>query len=317
MDATQRKLVGVIVKYAVENFSTGDWLTLGQMCGNPGAADDHPRLFRSMSFGDDDYPYCAAQVINQVLEKSPEMIEEVVDQFDIDLWYQQKNPEKSERLFPRLRTLTPNFWKSNYLRLFLSHLSSNKRRAAQLKAALEDWGISAFIAHEDIEPSKEWEAEIVIALDTMDALAAIIEDGFRASRWTDQEIGHALGRKVDVVPLLVGAEPHGFVAKIQGINAKGKKPSEVAGALARTLMKRPRQRDRMLTGIAASLQRRTPEERMEKILELDQLITDAQLKGLLETAGLTADEKTSLADIINRVGAFPEPPAYDADDIPF
>ena len=54
------------------------------------------------------------------------------------------------------------FWVPGYFRLFISHLSPFKGTAAQLQTALLDFGITAFVAHKDIEPTKEWQDEILI-----------------------------------------------------------------------------------------------------------------------------------------------------------
>lgn len=86
-------------------------------------------------------------------------------------------------------------WKPGYFRLFISHLSEYKVSAANLKGCLQNFGIDGFVAHEDITPSKEWEQEIEAALFSMDALCAIVAPGFEKSRWCDQEVGIALGRK--------------------------------------------------------------------------------------------------------------------------
>ncbi|GAH19914.1 unnamed protein product, partial [marine sediment metagenome] len=42
----------------------------------------------------------------------------------------------------------------------LSYSSKDKELAGQLKAELEGRGFTAFLAHEDIKPTKEWESEI-------------------------------------------------------------------------------------------------------------------------------------------------------------
>lgn len=99
------------------------------------------------------------------------------------------------------------YWATGHFRLFISHLSENKLSATKLKAALEPLGISAFVAHEDIKPTAEWQDEIERALFSMDALAAILSEGFEKSKWTDQEIGVALGRNVLVLPIRYGIDP--------------------------------------------------------------------------------------------------------------
>lgn len=64
-------------------------------------------------------------------------------------------------------------WDPDFVRLFLSHVSTHKVAAANLKRELRYLGISAFIAHEDVEPSLDWQSEIEKALNSMDALAAL------------------------------------------------------------------------------------------------------------------------------------------------
>jgi hypothetical protein len=62
------------------------------------------------------------------------------------------------------------FWEPNHFQLFLSHLSSFKATTAKLRISLRKFAISGFVAHEDIEPTKEWQDEIEAALFSMDAL---------------------------------------------------------------------------------------------------------------------------------------------------
>lgn len=50
----------------------------------------------------------------------------------------------------------PAFWGENQLCVFISHLAKNKIFASELQAALAVYGISCFVAHEDIEPDAEW-----------------------------------------------------------------------------------------------------------------------------------------------------------------
>src|SRR5215470_6758753 len=56
-------------------------------------------------------------------------------------------------------------WTPNRFRLFLSHISGDKRFVTELKGALEVFAIDGFVAHEDIEPTKEWVKEIETALE--------------------------------------------------------------------------------------------------------------------------------------------------------
>ena len=120
-----------------------------------------------------------------------------------------------------LSDAVPSYWQPGHFRLFISHASEKRESAHRLKDALSSYHIAAFVAHDDIEPTKEWQAEIETALRTMDALTAIISPVFSTSKWCDQEVGIAIGRGKLVVPLRVGADPHGFLGKYQGLQTKG------------------------------------------------------------------------------------------------
>jgi len=127
-------------------------------------------------------------------------------------------------------------WSNGRFRLFLSHVSKHKAMAAALKSALWLRGVDAFVAHEDIEPSLEWQGEIELGLRSMHALAALLTSDFHASMWTDQEMGWALGRGILVVPLRLGADPYGLVGKIQGVAGKLEQPRKLAAQIAETLL---------------------------------------------------------------------------------
>jgi hypothetical protein len=324
MDSIHRKKLTVLTKYIVETFSESDWLTLGQLTGNIKVINEHPRLFRSYSFGDPDYEYCAAEVLNILLTDEPELINEVIDHFDVDLWYQQKDPEKFRRVFQNTTVANADFWADGQFKLFVSHLSSNKNRMSAVKAELGHWGVSAFIAHEDIEPSREWMDEVEAGLETMDVLVAVVEPGFKESDWCAQEVGFALGRKIDIIPLRAGLDPFGFFGKYQGIQIKGKYPKDVAMELVRLLLKKPKHRDRLLQCMPKAFSALQSDQKTEAFEFLDSwsATTDPQIKTLLETSGLSDYERQKLGGIIARVGAFSRAESETAasdevGDIPF
>lgn len=134
-------------------------------------------------------------------------------------------------------TLQPAFWTEGTFRLFISHLAAHRKFAADVQDALENYGISAFVAHNDIEPTKEWQTEIEVALATCDGLAALLHDNFHASNWTDQEVGFAMGRGVPIFAVGLGQIPYGFIGKFQALNGNGKKPYELARELFNAIRK--------------------------------------------------------------------------------
>ena len=322
MDSLQRKKVTVITKYAAESFSESDWYALGQLSGKLNVITDHPRLFRSLSFGDPEHEYCVAQVLDTIFNEAPSLVADVIDHFDIDLWYQQKDPEKYRRVFQESAVTSADFWNEAQFKLFLSHLSSNKLRMSAVKAELAPWGICAFIAHEDIEPSREWMDEVEAGLQTMEVLAAVVEPGFKESDWCAQEVGYALGRKIDIIPLRAGLDPFGFFGKYQGIQIKGKYPKDVAIEIVHLLLKKPKHRDRLLQCMSKAFSGLQPKQKTDAFELLDSwsVMTDLQLKSLLEASGLSDHERHQLDGLIARAGAFKQaehPTAEPADEIPF
>ena len=110
-----------------------------------------------------------------------------------------------------------DLWGEGSIRVFVSHTAANKNDATYLKARLEVFGMAAFVAHEDIEPMREWVIEIERALSSMDMLLALLTEDFIDSKWTDQEVGFAVGRGVPVIPVRMGTDPYGFMARYQAI----------------------------------------------------------------------------------------------------
>jgi hypothetical protein len=320
MTATERKRVSVVAKYALECFSESDWYSLGQITGALDVVKAHSRLLRALDFGDQDYPACVTEVLGGIFEKTPETIDDVIDHFDIDVWFQQRDPRRYHKLFSASPVPMPDFWEDGYLRLFVSHLSSNRSRVSQLKGFLSQWGVSVFVAHEDIEPSREWQREIEAALETMEVMLAVVEPGFRESAWCCQEVGYALGRKVDVVPLRVGFDPFGLFGKYQGIQGKFKTPSAIAEELVGLLLRKPRHRPRVLAGMGKSLASGRTGDRTKRLRTVDawEVLSSAEMKALLECASLTEAEKADLQDLVRKSGAFQgQRPEQPVPDIPF
>ena len=145
-------------------------------------------------------------------------------------------------------------WTPGTLRLFLSHTSTHKVQVGLLKFELARLGVSCFVAHEDIEPSTEWQEEIMAAVFSMHALAGLLTSDFHASNWTDQEIGMGFGRQVLVIAVNLGQTPYGFMGKHQQLRGDLGEPGELALALARVLVKNGATRDVMAEALVVALE---------------------------------------------------------------
>lgn len=108
-------------------------------------------------------------------------------------------------------------WALEQLRVFISHIHAVRAEVADLAGFLEGYGCTCFVAHTQIEPSQDWQDVIEQALTSCHVLVAYVTEEFHASRWTDQEIGWALGRGIPVVPVNAGSQPYGFFGAIQAI----------------------------------------------------------------------------------------------------
>lgn len=139
----------------------------------------------------------------------------------------------------------PPFWRKRMFRLFITHLSSEKLFAAELQEALLRFGITSFVAHNDIEPTLEWQAQIETALSTADALVALLHPKFHASNWTDQEIGFAMGRSLPVFAVRLGQDPYGFIGRFQAFAGQGKPALALARELFESYRKNKQSQRRM------------------------------------------------------------------------
>ena len=123
----------------------------------------------------------------------------------------------------------PRNWQgTTKFRLFISHIAKDKDKATRLKDCLIPYGISGFVAHEDIHPTLEWQSEIERALFNMDAFLAIHTVGFKESFWTQQEIGFAVGRGVKIISFKMGEDPTGFISKNQALPRRNRTAEHIA-----------------------------------------------------------------------------------------
>lgn len=166
-----------------------------------------------------------------------------------------------------------HLWEKGMLRLFLSHVSAHKENVAKLKAVFHSYGISAFVAHEDIEPNSLWQGEIELALKSMDALVALLTPDFHQSNWTDQEVGYALGRNVVVIPVRLGQDPYGFIGKLQGLAAgwewHHKLVSEVVDLLLKNKTTAAKVRESLVFGLENASNFANAKSVIVKLQELD------------------------------------------------
>ncbi|MCI0387594.1 MAG: toll/interleukin-1 receptor domain-containing protein [Acidobacteria bacterium] len=104
------------------------------------------------------------------------------------------------------------------LKAFISYSTADKHIAAQVKTDLNEHGIAAFLAHNDINVSQEWKDRIVQELNETNVFVPLLSVSFKESDWAPQEIGMAVTQNdLLFIPLSVdGTVPFGFISHIQG-----------------------------------------------------------------------------------------------------
>jgi hypothetical protein len=211
------------------------------------------------------------RAINEVNSVQNEFVEKVF--FEVEAGKSGDWRAASGALLPRDSAgsvLTPRGdvgpWTANF-RLFLSHVSASKIEANNSKKELAWYGVSAFVAHEDIEPTAVWQGEIERALATMHSLLALATPGFRNSHWCQQEVGWALGRGVPIIGLRAGEDPPGFIAASQALSADVAKHAEVAKGVVKLLAREPRTASLMRETLVSRIEETESWERLRELID--------------------------------------------------
>ena len=145
------------------------------------------------------------------------------------------------------RVQPPAMWVDDTkMRVFVSHLSLEKQKATRLRDTLAPYGMSAFVAHEDIEPTLEWQVQIERALHSMECFISMHTPGFKDSVWAQQEVGFAIAKGVKIIAVRMGEDPKGFISKHQALSRGEKTAEKLASEITALLEKDQRTSGRYL-----------------------------------------------------------------------
>jgi hypothetical protein len=105
---------------------------------------------------------------------------------------------------------------------FISYSTKNKIIAGKIKLAFEDLRIDSFMAHEDIQPSQEWQKTILEHLAMCSIFVPVISEEFMESEWTQQEAGMVMNNPgIIILPICISiCNPPGFLARYQALKIK-------------------------------------------------------------------------------------------------
>lgn len=97
-----------------------------------------------------------------------------------------------------------------------------------------------------------------------------------------------------------------FLEKFRALKLKVNIPNVVANEIVSTILKKPQHRIKLLESIGKAFSTLQSKTKLNLLQLLDSwsIVTDLQLKALIEQASMSDYERKSLKNIIARVGAF-------------
>lgn len=130
-------------------------------------------------------------------------------------------------------------WEPGLVRVFCSHLASQKQYIGGFLNYLSRFGFTGFVAHQHITPSVAWRESIEAHLSDCDVVLAFIHRGFYDSPWTAQEVGWVLGRGRPLFSLVFDdSEPlQGFMSARQAVMVGTQTQEVLAKQVYRALAK--------------------------------------------------------------------------------
>lgn len=179
-----------------------------------------------------------------------------------------------------------SIWKKGLGRVFISHRDEHKAEARELADALEEFGISSFVAHETIPADEEWRKVILNGLETMEVMVLFLTDDFEESIWTMQEVGYALGAGKPIISLKLGKkDPPGFVNHKQALKGDITNPIHSAQGLfpliGKVIGKQERLQDILITSFVESPSWTDTKTRFGRMAKVVDKLTDEQVNRII------------------------------------
>jgi hypothetical protein len=200
-------------------------------------------------------------------------------------------------LFSKKQPVNPDaveFWKPGLLRLFISHRNGHKKDARDLSDALENYGVSCFVAHDTIQPMSEWRHEIIRGLETMEVMLLYVTDDFEKSYWCQQEVGYALCKGVPIISLKLGhSDPPGFISHVQALQGYAGSPNASAQGIflliGKALSQQTRLQDALISSLIESPDFTETKLRFDRLVSVVKTLTEPQLQRLIK--GFSANDQ--------------------------
>ncbi len=122
----RRKLIPVISEAISKTFDIGDWKSIGYATESEDLIQNHPRLIRSLQWGDEDYEGCVFDAVEHIYDSDEKNIEKLLRNSKVERWIKSNNPDIYKEYFDN--TYIPNFKQRN---LFPSEIVDKALNDAQ------------------------------------------------------------------------------------------------------------------------------------------------------------------------------------------
>lgn len=133
--------------------------------------------------------------------------------------------------------------------VFLSYSTVDGELAGRIKNELESFGLSVFMAHEDINPSEEWQKTILENIEDCDVFMSLLTQEFKESDWTDQETGIAFVNGKVIIPIKVDIDPYGFIGKFQALRLNRSNIPDGAKTIVNTILDKDELKEKMVDSL--------------------------------------------------------------------
>jgi hypothetical protein len=100
---------------------------------------------------------------------------------------------------------------------FISYVAESSKLAGQIKKYLNRYSFNCFLAHEDIPPQSHWPQKLLKNLKECDLFLALLTPEYITSFYCQQELGYVCCRQIEIIPILISANPMGLIGDIQGV----------------------------------------------------------------------------------------------------
>ncbi len=177
-DSQRRNELVLALKHAIEatftpaQFGATQWKELGYATDTREYISNHPRLLRSLSWGDEDYGGHVLDAIEEMLRRNPTNLQVLLGFDGLAEWIEANEPAVYTGVVEAAMATAGTRYK---LRVFLCHGTEDKPAVRALYQRLGDEGdVDPWLDEEKLLPGQDWEYEIRRAIRTSDTIVVCL-----------------------------------------------------------------------------------------------------------------------------------------------